>query len=347
MRGYFYSKIGFMELVEPRPRFMVKDIPVDNDLILAPLDGISIHPFRLLVREFGSAMSYTEFINAIDAIHGRPHLEDHLYFSEAERPVVYQLLDNDPERLLQAALRLQERKPDMIDINIGCPARSVSNRGAGSGLLRTPEKIAQIFRLLTTHLSIPVSAKIRLGWDAGSKNYVAVARMIEDNGGALIAVHGRTRDQAYGGAADWDAIAEVKLAVTIPVIANGDVKTSADIARIKMHTGCDAVMIGRAALGNPWIFSRIDRKDVPVDEVRKVIKRHLMLMVAFYGAEMGLTFFRKHAIRYLTPYTVHREDRLKLVTCTLPVQFLEILDRLSLEQDLSPALPTEYQPDGR
>jgi tRNA-dihydrouridine synthase B len=311
------------------PTFFVRDIPVCGDLILSPMDGYSDQPFRALCRSLGSAMSYTEFINAIDVVGYHPHLERKLAFQPEERPVVYQVFDNDPERLLQAAVRLQERRPDIIDVNLGCSAKCVSGRGAGAGLLREPEKVSQIFSLLTSHLSVPVTAKMRLGWDDGSRNYLEIAQRIVDGGGALIAVHGRTREQKYSGIVDWDAIAEIKRSVPVPVIANGDVRTVADIEAIKAYTGADAVMIGRAVIGNPWIFSRLDVGQVPLDMLMNTVRRHLDAMLAFYGTETGLLRFRKHADRYLAPLNPDPELRRALMTAPGKEEFLETLATLA------------------
>lgn len=292
--------------VKVHPAFTIRDLPVFGDLVLSPMDGISDAPFRSLTRSLGSALSYTEFINAIDILNGHPNLEEHLFYQKSEHPVVFQIFDDKPERLLQAAHRIMERKPDIIDINMGCSARCVSGRGAGAALLKSPEKIARIFSTLTHELDIPITGKIRLGWDSDSRNYLEIAKIIEDNGGALIAVHARTKDQGYSGDVDWQAIGEIKQAVNIPVLGNGDVKNVADIERMKSQTGCDGVMIGRAAIGNPWIFSRLERDQVPTDLVRNTIRKHLDASVAFYGSERGLTLFRKHLKRYLSPYDVPR-----------------------------------------
>jgi nifR3 family TIM-barrel protein len=313
---------------EKTATFWVHDIPIYGDLILSPMDGYSDLPFRALARSLGSAMSYTEFINAIDVLYSHPHLEQKLTYLESERPVVFQVFDEDPDRLVAAALKLRKRNPDIIDINMGCSARCVSNRGAGAGLLRTPEKIAHIFQKLTKELDIPITGKIRLGWDDLSLNYLEIARIIEENGGQLIAVHGRTKMQGYTGVANWDAIAEVRQAVSIPVIANGDVKTVADIDRIKAHTGCDAVMIARAAIGNPWIFSRLDREKVPDDVLRETMLTHLESMRGFYGPERGLVLFRKYAARYLTPFQLEGELRQRLMTAETKDEFLMLLDTL-------------------
>lgn len=305
------------------PTFYIKNIPIYGDLILSPMDGYSDLPFRNLARRLGSAMSYTEFINAMDVIHGHPHLEEKLTFLEQERPIVMQLFDDDPDRIVKAALKLRRRNPDIIDINMGCSARCVSGRGAGAGLLRTPEKIERIFWTLSRELDIPVTGKIRLGWDDQSRNYLDIAKIIEQNGGQLIAVHGRTRAQAYSGNADWDAIAQVRQAVSIPVIANGDVKTVADIDRIKAHTGCKAVMIARGAISNPWIFSRLDRDQVSTDQLLQTMVLHLDSMLSFYGPERGLILFRKYAARYLTPFSMETEQRKALLTCENREAFLE------------------------
>ena len=313
---------------EKTPVFYVREIPVYGDLILSPMDGYSDLPFRALARGLGSAMSYTEFINAIDVVGRHPHLDQKLAYTETERPVVYQVFDDDPERLVQAVLKLRPRNPSIIDINMGCSAKCVANRGAGAGLLRTPAKIARIFSELTRQLDIPVTGKIRLGWDGSSLNYLEVAHIIEDNGGALLAVHGRTKAQSYGGSADWDAIAEVKQALKIPVIANGDVRSVADIERIKAVTGCDGVMIARAAISNPWIFSRLDRHQVSMEMLRATIFQHLDASLAFYGAQRGVILFRKYASHYLTPLGMPPEQRRQLLTTPDRETFLERLEEI-------------------
>jgi tRNA-dihydrouridine synthase B len=296
------------------------------------MDGISAYPFRSLTRGLGSAMSYTEFIPALDAVHLASRLKEHIYYTEEERPVVFQLLDNDPDRLVKAAQNLLQFKPDIIDINLGCPAKDIVTRGAGAGLLRTPQKIAAIFARLTQSLPIPVTAKIRLGWDQNNLNYLETARAIEENGGALIAVHGRTQKQGYTGQADWDAIAQVKQAVSIPVIANGDVGSLIDIHRIKAQTNCDGIMIGRSALENPWIFSRLDREYVPFELMKTTIFEHLKRNIDFLGLEQGLIRFRKHILHYLKKNEIPRDLRMTLLTTLDVDQFKSIVNDLISSQ---------------
>lgn len=307
-----------------KPPLSIGPIPLSGDTFLAPMDGYSDLPFRSLCRELGSAASYTEFVNAIDVVSGHRRVARKVDFLPAERPVGFQLFDNDPDRILQAALILLQRQPDFIDLNLGCSDRNVAGRGAGAGLLRTPEKIAEILRKLTQQLPVPVTAKIRLGWDDSSRNYLEVAKIVEDCGAALLAVHARTRKQGYGGQADWDAIAEICRAVSIPVVGNGDVRMAADIDRLKALTGCQGVMIGRAAVGNPWIFQRLERLEIPREEVLRVIQLHLERSLDFYG-ERGLVLFRKHASRYLNPYPWPEEVRKRLMTATEVEDFLYLL----------------------
>ncbi len=308
------------------PIFYLGNIAVYGDGILAPMDGYTDQPMRLLCREFGSALTYTEFISVRDVLARHPRISEKYAFYEAERPVVFQLLDDEPLRLLETALHLMEFRPDVIDINMGCPARGIAARGAGAGLLRTPLKIARIFRLLTHALPVPVTAKIRLGWDEGDqRSALLAARIVEDYGGSLLAVHGRTKSQAYRGEVDLDTIAQIRQMLHIPVVANGDIKTPADIARVKAYTNCPAVMIGRAAIGNPWIFAGRERGDVPPAEGLAVICKHLGYMLAFFGAQRGLVLFRKHLTRYLAPYEMPKDVRLSLLTASEPEDFIAIL----------------------
>lgn len=309
------------------PAFWIGNLPILGDLILAPMDGYSDMPFRRLARELGSAMSYTEFINAGEVFHTHPKLEQKLQFTEFERPLVYQIYDNNEERLLEAALFLRKRDPDVIDINMGCSVPSISGRGAGAGLLRNPEKVGRIVRSLVNALDLPVTAKIRLGWDPTSQNYLEVARAIEENGGKMIAVHARTKVQGYTGQADWSAIAEIKARAGIPIIGNGDVRCVADIDRMKAETGCDGVMIGRAATTNPWLLARMDRADVPLEKVEETYRHHLDYLVDFYG-EYGVILFRKYAVRYLAPYHYSRGLREDLLAAMDRVDFWGISTRI-------------------
>lgn len=309
------------------PAFYIRDVPIYGDAILAPMDGYSDWPFRSLCRALGSAMSYTEFVQ-VDKILSRSNQpRKKLYFAEAERPVTFQLYGDDPDLILEAALRVQELRPDIIDINMGCPAKSVAHRGAGVGLMRSPLKIARTFKKLTAALKVPVTGKIRLGWE-DNKNYKLVARIVEENGGALIALHGRTKEQSYSGQANWDAIAEVKAAVGIPVIGSGDVKTVADMDRMKKHTGCDAVMIGRGAIANPWIFSRLDREQVTPAQVQQLLHEHLARNIQFYGEEDGQRLFRKHAVQYLLLRSLDREARKEILKKRPNEEFLEVLNQI-------------------
>lgn len=310
------------------PTFWVGDIPIYGDLILAPMDGVTDMPFRALARELGSAMSYTGFVNAMEILGATHHVGTALAYDPPERPVVFQLFDDDPERLLRAAVKVRELGPDIVDINMGCSAKTVTGRGAGAGLLCEPRKIERIFSSISKALDIPLTGKIRLGWDEESLNYLEIAHIIEENGGRLIAVHGRTKRQGYTGRADWEAIAKVKAAASVPVIGNGDVRSVADIAAIKAQTGVDAVMIGRGAMENPWLFQRLDREQVPDETVYLTMADHLGRSQRFYGAERGLVLFRKFASRYLLPYAVERETRERLLTCADPLKFLEIVQEV-------------------
>lgn len=308
--------------------FYVGNVLIPGELILAPMDGYSDSPFRLVTRKLGSAASYSEFINGIDVIHDHLFVKDRIRFTNQERPVIFQIFDQDPERILKVALQLERYNPDIIDINMGCPTKTVTGRGAGAGLLQEPEKVEEIFRSLSRAIKVPITAKIRLGWDDNSRNYLTIAKTIEDNGGKMLAVHGRTREQLYTGNADWDAIAEIKLALSIPVIGNGDVRVTNDIARMKSHTNCDAVMIGRAAIGNPWIFSYLDRENVKIQQVYDTMVFHLKRMFDFYGPEFGLVLFRKHTNKYLAPYSLPKDIKTDLLTETDPNLFMEMLDDL-------------------
>ncbi len=305
--------------------FRIGNLKVEGAAILAPMDGFSDWPFRSICRELGSAMSYTEFMNAREVLGDGHYVRDKMRYSADERPVVFQIYGEDVDEMVRAALKLRRREPDAIDINMGCPAKSVANRGAGVGLMRTPLKIARLFRRLSSVLDIPVTGKIRLGW-RDCRNYKLIARIVEENGGQALAVHARTKEQGYGGRADWQAIAEIKQLLAIPVIGNGDVQTAEDVAAMQRQTGCDAVMVGRAAIGNPWIFSGLNRDEVSKAQVRDLVRRHLSRSLEFYGPELGLVLFRKHAVRYVMPSRPPRDVRTRLLRAATADEFLHWLD---------------------
>ena len=312
---------------ETSPSFFVRDVPIYGDAILAPMDGYSDWPFRSLCRKLGSAMSYTEFVKVEKILSRSKEPAKRLYYEEAECPITFQIYGDDPDLILEAALKIQPLNPDIIDLNMGCPAKSIADRGAGVGMMPSPLKIAETFKKLTSALKVPVTGKIRLGWDQ-NKNYKLIARIVEENGGSLIAIHGRTKEQHYSGNADWDAIAEVKSMVKIPVIGSGDVKTVADIQHMKQHTHCDAVMIGRAAIANPWIFMGMDREQVPAELLKQTVHEHLQKSVQFYGEEDGQRLFRKYAVQYLLLKTLDRDSRKEILKERPSGEFLQILNQI-------------------
>jgi nifR3 family TIM-barrel protein len=288
-------------------------------VILAPMSGYNDQPFRRLCRRFGADVVYTGLLAANAIVYGPVSAESRtasmLRFHPEEHPLVVQIFGSEIDNLVKAARSIETLGPTMIDVNLGCAKRKVIKTGAGSALLGDVDKIGRLFAGLSRALSIPVSGKIRLGQDGASRNYIEVARAMEANGAALIAVHGRTAAQGYRGDADWEAIAEVNAAVDIPVVAGGDVRTPRDIDAIRAHTGCDGVMIGRAALGHPWIFQRRRRDEVPWSERLSVIHEHLEMTVDFHGPYHGVRRFRKHLHKYLLNSGIPRTDRRRMMRC--------------------------------
>ncbi|MCL4869566.1 MAG: tRNA-dihydrouridine synthase family protein [Anaerolineae bacterium] len=298
-----------------KPTFWVRDVPVYGDVILSPMAGYSDVPYRAICRAFGSAMQYTEFV-PVEMLLGRPNpIWRALDKQPDEYPMVFQIFGNDAHLILRAAQKIEAWGPDIIDINMGCSTRRVSGRGAGVGMMPQPELVAQTFSLLSQHLRVPVSGKIRLGWDE-RQNYLEIGRIMADNGASLIALHGRTKEQKYDGQANWQAIARLKQAVNIPVIGSGDVTTPDDIEQMKAETGCDGVMVGRGAIGNPWIFARRNCEDLTAEEWADTIRWHGQEMVAYHGEKVGMTLFRKHLKKYVAgrPHLAPYEPQLMQIT---------------------------------
>lgn len=316
---------------KPTTEINLGQVSIAGDLILAPMDGYTDQPFRSFCRDLGSAASYTEFVRAEDVLERPAYVADKLRFLEQERPVFIQLYGHEVLSLLEAALRLEEYGPDAIDLNLGCPNQSITRRGAGAGLMRSPLKTARIFRTLSQALQVPLTAKIRLGWN-DCQNYLLISRIIAENGGALLALHARTKEQGHQGKADWEAIAEVKSALDIPVIGNGGISRAADLDRLQNKTRCDAVMIGRAALKNPWIFQGLDRELVSPSTLLEGLLDHLDRSLEFYGEKQGLVLFRKFAAGYLAPYQIDRQRRKTLLTEKNPDRFRVAVSELMEEQ---------------
>jgi nifR3 family TIM-barrel protein len=227
--------------------------------------------------------------------------------------------------MLVAAQMVLKYQPDVIDINLGCPSRSVTSRGAGAALMQKPEVIGKAISQLVKHIPLPITAKIRLGWDDKSLNYLEIAHIIEDSGGSLVAIHGRTRAQAYQGAAVWTPGGEVKQALKIPVLINGDIRTPEDIQTALEQTGCDGVMVGRAAMGNPWLFRKRKLDTVGLDETIHTIHRHLEKMIAFYDEAGGVILFRKHLKTYLKRFNLKRSEMVALMTAPTRQEVTDLL----------------------
>lgn len=288
----------------------LKNITIEGNLILAPMAGVTDLPFRLLCKEQGADFIYTEMVSAKGILYNNKNTESLLVVKEEERPVALQLFGADPVIMSEMAKRIEDKDFDVLDINMGCPVPKVVNNGEGSALMKDPRLAGEIIYKISRAIKKPVTVKIRKGFHALDANAVEMAKIAEESGAAAVAVHGRTREQYYSGKADWDIIKQVKEAVKIPVIGNGDIFTPQDAKEILNYTGCDGIMLARGAKGNPWIFRQIKTylntgtiEGRPnIEEVIQMIVRHAALQIQFKGEFTGIREMRKHVDWYTVGY---------------------------------------------
>lgn len=286
---------------------IIGNITLKNPFFLAPLAGITDAPFRRICKRQGAGLVYSEMVSGKGLYYNDKATERLLRIYEDEKPVAYQIFGSEPDIIGFTANKLAARENCILDINMGCPVPKVVRNGEGSALLKDPGLVSAIVTAAVKNAGKPVTAKIRIGWDAGSINAVEIAKVIEAAGASAIGVHGRTRDQFYSGKADWDVIRQVKKAVSIPVIGNGDVFSGRDAVRLLEETGCDFVMIARGALGNPWIFREAlalweGRPAPPPPELQEkigLILNHFDLLLTEKGEYAAVREMRKHAGWYL------------------------------------------------
>lgn len=288
----------------------IGNVTLENNLVLGPMAGVTDLPFRLLCKEQGAGLLCMEMVSAKGIYYNNKNTEQLLAIDEREHPVSLQLFGSDPEIMSEMAKKIEERPFDILDINMGCPVPKVVNNGDGSALMKNLVLAGKIIEKTARAIKKPVTVKIRKGFDDAHINAVEMAKVAEASGAAAIAVHGRTREQYYSGRADWDIIRQVKEAVKIPVIGNGDILTPEDAIRIEEQTGCDGFMIARGAQGNPWIFAQIlhyfkTGEHLPkptAEEMVQMMLRHAKMQLAFKGDYTGIREIRKHAAWYTAGY---------------------------------------------
>ena len=282
----------------------VGNIELQSNILLAPMAGITDKPFRQVCRRFGAGMVYSEMISA-KGLYYNDKKTATLMDMSGEQPCAIQIFGSDPEIMAQIIPKVMEYRPDIIDINMGCPAPKIVNNGDGSALMKTPELMGRIMRAVSDASPVPVTAKIRKGWD--TDNSVECAKILEQNGAAAITVHGRTREEFYSGKADWDVIKRVKEELSIPVIGNGDIFSAQDAADMLRYTGCDGIMVARGAQGNPWLFTQINELlcsggvstyPTPHDRLN-IALMHISELIDQKGETRGIKEARKHLAWYI------------------------------------------------
>ncbi len=300
----------------------IGDVEIANQVVLAPMAGICNSAYRRIIKEMGCGLITCEMVSDKAIYYGSKKTIDMLAMTEMERPISQQIFGSDKNSFVVAAKYIYEHmKPDIIDINMGCPVPKVALKSqAGSALLKTPEKVKEIVEAVVQSVPIPVTVKIRSGWDQDSINAVAIAKICEEAGASAITVHGRTRSQGYSGKADWNIIKQVKEAVSIPVIGNGDILSCYDAKRMLEITGCDAVMIGRGVLGNPWLIKEcvdylkhgIEPKKVTKEEKIAMIKHQMDYLLELKPEKVAILELRSHAAWYLKgiPHTMELKQKL-------------------------------------
>ena len=287
-------------------RWKIGNVEMENPFVLAPMAGVTDLPFRRLCKEQGAGLICMEMVSAKAISFHNKYTEALMEIAPEEHPVSMQLFGSEPELMAEVARSIEERPFDILDINMGCPVPKVVNNGEGSALLKDPEKIVRIVKAVSSAISKPVTVKLRIGFENVPVDIVDIARRIEDAGAKAIAIHGRTRQQYYSGKADWDTIRRVKEAVSIPVIGNGDVDSPMKAEAMIRETGCDAVMVGRAVRGNPWIFRELNHyfatgellERPSVEEIREMILRHARAQIDLKGEFTGIREMRKHVAWY-------------------------------------------------
>jgi tRNA-dihydrouridine synthase B len=311
-------------------------IQLDNPVILAPMAGVTDVAFRLLAKEMGCGLVYSEMISEKGLLYQNCHTLNILKIDEQERPVAVQIFGSNPDGMAAAAKIVERSGADIIDINMGCPTLKIVRNGEGSALMRQPELAYQIMASVAQAVAVPVTVKFRKGWDDSSINAVTMAQLAQRAGLAAVAIHGRTREQFYAGQADWSIISAVKNSVSIPVIGNGDIRTPEDAQRMLTETGCDGIMVGRGAQGNPWIFRQISHylstgEQLPppsVDERISILLRHMAMLVAYKGEYVGIREMRRHAAWYTKGLRHSAELRLKFNQAVSQEDFVSVLEAL-------------------
>ena len=308
---------------------------LENNVFLAPMAGVTDKVFRIICKQYGCGLVYSEMVSAKGISYNNKNTQDMLEIAPEERPCAIQLFGSDPDILAQTAKRI-EKSADIIDINMGCPAPKIVKNGEGSALMKNPQLIGKIVKSVSSAVSKPVTIKFRKGFDNTSINAVEVAKIAEENGAAAVAVHGRTREEYYSGTADWDIIKEIKKQVKIPVIGNCDITDPIKAKALLDHTGCDAIMIGRAAEGNPWIFKRTIHyiktgellPEPAIEEELTLALKHLDMLVQYKGEYIGVREMRHHLGKYIKGIPHSAEARFHINKAESQKELSQLIEKL-------------------